>query len=253
MSESKFLCRMDTLSYALNAAVRVAGKEELAYVRLHRLTDGMLAISALGEDASFRVKVPIESIAWVDDRDDRVEMTKAAARSLAGYEVKTPKDLAVEPTVSITIGEERVRLRDESGLFQHPGGRDEHRLPEPVLPGDHEKIFTDAAGHRGAPFWLPPETLATIASVAKHLHSPVSMIVRSEPEEYASRWYVVGADSRWQLTVSKKEKNITKNPDEPDELDEDPTFSDEVTQMVFDAAADNVRHLVLATPPDGIA
>lgn len=204
MTDSSFLCRMDSLAFALKAAVKVAGKDELAFVRLHRLNKDTLSVSALGNDVSFRAKLKVDFIHWNDDRDDRVEISKHAANSLAGYQVKTPEGLDVEPLVSIQIGHERIRVEDATGLFQTAGGRDEHRLKDPILPGDHEKIFYDAASAPGAPFWITPEAIGTIAGVAKVLHRRIVMLNRSEPAEFASRWYVLGDD--WQMTISNKEK-----------------------------------------------
>lgn len=244
MTDSSFLCRMDSLAFALKAAVKVAGKDELAFVRLHRLNENMLSISALGEKASFRAKLKVEFVSWNEDRDDRVELSKHAAASLAGYEVKTPDGLDAEPTVSVTIGQERIRVQDETGLFQTAGGRDEHRLAQAVLPGDHEKIFFDAASELSAPFWITPETLATISGVAKLLRRRIVMLCRSEPEELTSRWYVLGDD--WQMTVSHKEKlRLQHDPD--DDGKESPDFND------AEEPADNVRRLVVAAPPGGIA
>ena len=145
---------MDSLAFALKAAVKVAGKDELAFVRLHRLNEDTLSVSALGNDVSFRAKLKVDFIHWNDDRDDRIEISKHAANSLAGYQVKTPEGLDVEPLVSIQIGDEKIRVEDATGLFQTAGGRDEHRLKDPILPGDHEKIFYDAASAPGTPFWI---------------------------------------------------------------------------------------------------
>lgn len=221
-TESRFLCRMDSLAFALRAAIKVAGKDELAYIRLYRLNENTLSISALGEDAAFRAQLRVDFIHWNDDRDDRVALSKHAAASLAGFEVKTPHGLDVEPTVSVNIGPERIRVQDESGLFQAAGGRDEHRLADPILPGDHEKLFFDAAAEPGAPFWITPEVLSTIAGVTKLLHRRILMLRRLEPDEAVSRWYVVG--DGWQMTVSKKEKHrlfATINQDEPQDQDEE--------------------------------
>lgn len=245
MTDSRFLCRMDSLSCALRAAVKVAGKDEIAYVRLHRLNERTLSISALGEKASFRTKLKVDFVHWDDERDDRVELSKHAAASLAGYEVKTPDGLDAEPTVSVTIGQERIRVQDETGLFQTAGGRDEHRLAHAVLPGDHEKIFFDAASAPGAPFWIPPETLATISGVAKLLRRRIVMLTRSEPEELTSRWYVLGDD--WQMTVSHKEKLQIKQ-DQEDTAGKDSPATEAEDQN--DATA---RRLVVAAPAGGIA
>lgn len=245
MTDSRFLCRMDSLSCALRAAVKVAGKDEIAYVRLHRLNENTLSISALGEKASFRAKLKVDFVHWDDERDDRVELSKHAAASLAGYEVKTPDGLDAEPTVSVTIGQERIRVQDETGLFQTAGGRDEHRLSNPVLPGDHEKIFSDAASAPGARFWITPETLATISGVAKLLRRRIIMLCRSEPEELISRWYVLGDD--WQMTVSHKEKLQIKQ-DQEDTAGKDSPATEAEDQN--DATA---RRLVVAAPAGGIA
>lgn len=235
---------MDSLACALRAAVKVAGKDEIAYVRLHRLNENTLSISALGEKASFRAKLKVDFVHWDDERDDRVELSKHAAASLAGYEVKTPDGLDAEPTVSVTIGQERVRVQDETGLFQTAGGRDEHRLADSVLPGDHEKIFFNAASAPGAPFWITPDTLAAISGVAKLLRRRIVMLTRSEPEELTSRWYVFGDD--WQMTLSHKEKlQFTHDPDVGGD-DDTPDFED-------DDNKDNVRRLVFAAPTGGIA
>jgi len=245
VTDSRFLCRMDSLSCALRAAVKVAGKDEIAYVRLHRLNEHTLSISALGEKASFRAKLKVDFVHWDDERDDRVELSKHAAASLAGYEVKTPDGLDAEPTVSVTIGQERIRVQDETGLFQTAGGRDEHRLAHAVLPGDHEKIFVDAASAPGAPFWIPPETLATISGVAKLLRRRIVMLTRSEPEELTSRWYVLGDD--WQMTVSHKEKLQIKQDQENTAGKDSPAAK---IEQVIDATA---RRLVAADPAGGIA
>ena len=245
MTDSRFLCRMDSLSCVLRAAVKVAGKDEIAYVRLHRLNEDTLSISALGEKASFRAKLKVEFVSWDEDRDDRVELSKHAAASLAGYEVKTPDGLDAEPTVSVTIGQERIRVQDETGLFQTAGGRDEHRLANSVLPGDHEKIFYDAASAPGAPFWITPETLATISGVAKLLRRRIVMLCRSEPEELISRWYVLGDD--WQMTLSHKEKLQIKQGQEDTAGKDSPAAK---IEQVVDATA---RRLVAADPAGGIA
>lgn len=245
MTDSRFLCRMDSLSCALRAAVKVAGKNELAYVRLHRLSEDTLSISALGENVSFRAKLKVDFVHWDDERDDRVELSKHAAASLAGYEVKTPDGLDAEPTVSVTIGQERVRVQDETGLFQTAGGRDERRLADSVLPGDHEKIFVDAASALGAPFWITPDVLATISGVAKLLRRRIIMLTRSEPEELTSRWYVLGDD--WQMTLSHKEKlRVTRGPAAGTDNDTPGLEDDE-------GKTGNVRRLVLAAPTGGIA
>lgn len=97
MTDSSFLCRMDSLAFALKAAVKVAGKDELAFVRLHRLNEDTLSVSALGNDVSFRAKLKVDFIHWNDDRDDRVEISKHAANSLAGYQVKTPEGRREDP------------------------------------------------------------------------------------------------------------------------------------------------------------
>lgn len=246
MTDSRFLCRMDSLSCALRAAVKVAGKDDIAYVRLHRLNENTLSISALGENASFRAKLKVDFIHWNSDRDDRVELSKHAAASLAGYEVKTPDGLDAEPTVSVTIGPERIRVQDETGLFQTAGGRDEHRLAQAVLPGDHEKIFFDAANAPGAPFWVPPETLAAISGVAKLLRRRITVLRRSEPEELTSRWHVVGDD--WQMTLSHKEKLRLQHDPDDDGGKDSPAFNDDEEEP-----ADNVRRLVIAAPTGGIA
>lgn len=238
-TESQFLCRMDTLACALRAAIKVAGKEELAFVRLHRLNEDTLAISALGENASFRVKLKVDFIYWDEDRDDRVELPKHAAASLAGFEVKTPHGLDVEPLVSVTIGPERVRVQDETGLFQTAGGRDEHRLADPILPGDHENIFSTAASQPGAPFWIGPEALTLVAAVTKLLRRRIVMFCRSEPEELTSRWYILG--DGWQMTVSHKEKM---------RVHADPAGDSYETE---DQAAELPPSRVLALPAGGIA
>lgn len=243
MTDSRFICRMDSLACALRAAVKVAGSKELAYVRICRLNEDTVAISALGADASFRAKIKVDFVHWDEDRDYRVEMSKHAAASLAGYVVKTPEGLDAEPTVSVTIGPEKVRVQDETGLFQTAGGRDEHRLADPVLPGDHERIFFDASRQHGAPFWITPDALATIAGVAKVLRRRIVMWVRSEPEEATSRWYVVGDD--WQMTVSHKERFRALPPTDP----QGPHYDDEDDQD----HTDNVRRLVVASPTGGIA
>ena len=106
MTDSRFICRMDSLACAIRAAVKVAGNKEMAYVRFYRLNQDTLAISALGTNASFRAKVKVQFSEWNENRDYRVEMSKHAAASLAGYVVKTPEGLDAEPTVSVTIGDE---------------------------------------------------------------------------------------------------------------------------------------------------
>lgn len=241
---SQFQCRMDSLACALRAAVKVAGKDHLAYVRLHRLNEDTLAISALGPHASFRVKLKVEFLSWEEDRDHRVEISKHAAASLAGYQVKTPDGLDVEPLVTVQIGEERIRVEDATGLFQTAGGRDEHRLADSVLPGDHEKIFVDAAISPSSSFWIGPEELTQIAGVAKVLCRRIVMWRRAEPEEFASRWYVLGDD--WQMTVSRIEKHLQPQPEEPDAA---PTYDD------TDAPDDSTErpNLVLAVPTGGLA
>lgn len=243
MTDSRFICRMDSLACAIRAAVKVAGNKELAYVRFYRLNQDTLAISALGMNASFRAKVKVQFSEWNENRDYRVEMSKHAAASLAGYVVKTPEGLDAEPTVSVTIGDEKIRVEDATGLFQTAGGRDEHRLADPVLPGDHERIFTDAAIQSKAPFWITPDALSTIAGVAKVLRRRIVMWVRSEPEEATSRWYVHGDD--WQMTVSHKERDRALPPTD----DDGPAYDDGDNQD----GGDGVRRLVIAAPAGGIA
>lgn len=244
MSDSVFMCRMDKLSYVLAAAVKVAGKDDLAYVRLHRVASDVLAVSALGERASFRAKLQVDFIQWDDDRDKFVEITKHAAASLAGFSIKMPKDLDVEPLVSVTIGEESISVKDESGLFQTSAGRVEHRMVDQVLPGDHEKIFADARQEKTAAFFILPEQITLIAAVAKTLRRGVDVLVRTEPEETFSRWYVEGRG--WEMTLSLTEKLATQN-----QAPTDPT-PPEQDQEEEPAPARGSR-LVVAAPAGGIA
>lgn len=249
-NQSRFLCRMDSLSFALRAAVKVAGKKQLAYVRLYRLDEHTLAISALGNNCSFRVKLKVDFVNWLDDRDEKVELSTHAAASLAGYEVQIPDDLAAEPLVSVTIGPERIRVQDESGLFQTSSGRDEHRLADPVLPaGDHEKIFIRAATAPGAPFWITPDAITSIAGVSKVLHRRIVQLSRSELTESVSRWYVIGDE--WQMTVSPQEQ--TRGRDD-EQKTEGPTFEDQDDNLVADAVIrDTTARLVSANPTGGLA
>ena len=234
---SRLLCRMDTLSNALRAACRVAGRDELAFVRLHRVAKDELSISALGKDASFRAKIRVDYLQWDEERDTTVEISKHAAASLAGYTVKTPDGLDVEPLVSLTIGDEAIRVQDETGLFRTVGGRDEHRLADLVLTGSHERTFARAAEMPTGPFWIGPDEVAAINSVAKLMRQPIHLIQRIEIEDAVSRWYVRA--SSWEMTVSKDERSARQ----PNEGDDERALPEGVTDI----------RVVSARPGGGIA
>lgn len=198
-SESVLTCRMDTLSRALRAALKIAGKKELAYVRLARLGVDRLAVSAVNEKATFSTTMHANFIHWHEDRDTTVDITKQVAASLATFEIKMPNDFDSDPLVSLRIGEEALRLRDETGLFPFARGRNEYREADPVLPGDHEDALSRTAVWSGSPFVIPPDQLATAASVAKALDRPVQLMQRLV-RDAAVRWYVAGPD--WRLSMS---------------------------------------------------
>lgn len=197
--ESVLTCRMDTLSRALRAALKIAGKKELAYVRLARLGVDRLAVSAVNEKATFSTTMHANFIHWQEERDSTVDITKAVAASLATFEIKMPNGFDSDPLVSLRIGEEALRLRDETGLFPIARGRNEYREQDPVLPGNHEDALSRTAVWSGSPFVIPPDKLATAASVAKALDRPVQLIQRLV-RDAAVRWYVAGPD--WRLSMS---------------------------------------------------
>lgn len=234
---SRLLCRMDMLSNALRAACRVAGRDELAFVRLHRVAKDELSISALGKDASFRAKVPVDYLQWDEERDTTVEISKHAAASLAGYAVKTPDGMDIEPLVSLTIGDEAIRVQDETGLFRTVGGRDEHRLADRVLPGDHERTFARAAEMPTGPFWIGPDEVAAINGVAKLMRQPIQLMQRSEIEESTSRWYVRA--NAWEMTISRDERSARQ----PNEDNDERVLPEGVTEI----------RVVSARPGGGIA
>ncbi|MCQ4611873.1 hypothetical protein [Corynebacterium sp. CCUG 51687] len=198
-SESVLTCRMDTLSRALRAALKIAGKKELAYVRLARIGVDRLAVSAVNEKATFSTTLHANFMYWNEERDDAIDITKAVAASLAGFEIKMPNGLDSDPLVSLRIGEEALRLRDETGLFPIARGRNEYREADPVLPGDHEDALSRTAVWSGSPFVIPPDQLVTAAAVAKTLDRPVHLMQRLV-RDAAVRWYVVGPD--WRLSMS---------------------------------------------------
>lgn len=236
---SRLLCRMDTLSNALRAACRVAGRDELAFVRLHQVSKDELSISALGKDSSFRAKVKVDYLDWDIERDKTVEISKNAAASLGGYKVQTPDGLDVEPLVSLTIGEESIRVQDETGLFRTVGGRDEHRLADLVLTGNHERTFARAAEMPSAPFWIGPDEIAAINGVAKLMRQPIHLVQRSEIEESTSRWYVRA--SAWEMTISRDERHARTPGD--DDRGEQVQLPEGVTEI----------RVVSARPGGGIA
>lgn len=198
-SESVLTCRMDTLSRALRAALKIAGKKELAYVRLTRLGVDRLAVSAVNEKATFSTTLHANFIHWQEERDTTVDITKQVAASLATFEIKMPGGLDADPLVSLRIGEEALRLRDETGLFPIARGRNEVREQDPVLPGNHEDALSRTAVWSGSPFVIPPDQLATAAAVAKTLDRPVQVMQRLV-RDAAVRWYVLGPD--WRLSMS---------------------------------------------------
>lgn len=198
-SESVLTCRMDTLSRTLRAALKTAGKKELAYVRLTRIGVGRLAVSAVNEKATFSTTLHANFIHWQEDRDTTVDITKQVAASLASFEIKMPNGLDTDPLVSLRIGEEALRLRDETGLFPIARGRNEYREADPVLPGDHDDALSRTAVWSGSPFVIPPDELATAASVAKALDRPVQLMQRLV-RDAAVRWYILGPD--WRLSMS---------------------------------------------------
>lgn len=197
--ESVLTCRMDTLSRALRAALKIAGKKELAYVRLARLGVDRLAVSAVNEKATFSTTMHANFMYWNEERDDTVDITKQVAASLATFEIKMPNGFDSDPLVSLRIGEEALRLRDETGLFPFARGRNEYREADPVLPGDHEDALSRTAVWSGSPFVIPPDQLATAAAVAKTLDRPVQVMQRLV-RDAAVRWYVLGPD--WRLSMS---------------------------------------------------
>lgn len=198
-SESVLTCRMDTLSRALRAALKIAGKKKLAYVRLTRVGVDRLAVSAVNEKATFSTTLHANFMYWNEERDDTVDITKAVAASLASFEIKMPGGLDADPLVSLRIAEEALRLRDETGLFPIARGRNEYREADPVLPGDHEEALSRTAIWTGSPFVIPPDELATAARVATALDRPVYLMQRLV-RDAAVRWYVAGPD--WRLSMS---------------------------------------------------
>lgn len=198
-SESVLTCRMDTLSRALRAALKIAGKKELAYVRLTRIGVDRLAVSAVNEKATVSTTLHANFIHWQEERDTTVDITKQVAASLASFEIKMPGGLDADPLVSLRIGEEALRLRDETGLFPIARGRNEYREADPVLPGAHEDALSRTAVWSGSPFVIPPDQLVTAAAVAKTLDRPVHSMQRLV-RDAAVRWYVLGPD--WRLSMS---------------------------------------------------
>lgn len=213
--ESQFLCRMDYLSCALRAALKVAGKKDYAYVRLRRISANTLAVSSVSEKTTFSASLHADFIRWDDDRDYVVDITKAVAASLAGFDIKIRPGLEVDPLVSIAIGDETIKVRDETGLFPVSRGRTEIRETDAVLPGDHQSALAKTSTWSGSPFVIPPEEFGIIASVAKALDKPIQLMQRLVSLT-AVRWYVVGPG--WQLSVSATPEKRTES-DEPDDAD----------------------------------
>lgn len=199
-STSRFLCNMETLAFVLRAALKIASKQYDA-VRLTRAENDRLMVSAISAHETLVATLAAEFIWWDEERDHVVEMSRHAAASLASFEVPMPKDVVMEPTVSVTIGPKRIRLQDATGLWQVPSGRDEHRLQDLVLTGDHARTITEASQLQDeAQLWVGPKQLKTISSVVQALHREVSTIARMEPAPGVSRWFVAGAN--WGLTIS---------------------------------------------------
>ena len=190
---------MDYLSCALRAALKVAGKKDYAYVRLRRISANTLAVSSVSEKTTFSASLHADFIRWDDDRDYVVDITKAVAASLAGFEIKIRPGLEVDPLVSVTIGDETIKVRDETGLFPVSRGRTEIREADAVLPGDHQSALAKTSTWSGSPFVIPPDQLATAAAVAKTLDRPVQVMQRLV-RDAAVRWYVLGPD--WRLSMS---------------------------------------------------
>ena len=200
-STSRFLCSMEILAFVLRAALKIASKNFDA-VRFARAANDRLMVSAISTHETFVATLPAEFIWWDDERDRVVEVTRHAAASLASFEVPMPKGVVMEPTVSVTIGPKRIRLQDATGLWQVPSGRDEHRLEDQVLPGDHARTIAEASQLRGeAKLWVGPRQIKTISGVAQALHREVSTLARMEPAPGVSRWFAGGAN--WGLTISQ--------------------------------------------------
>lgn len=229
-SESLLMCRMDSLSCALRAALKIAGKKELAYVRLSRLNEETLAVSAVNEKATFFTTLHANFIHWEEERDCVVDISKPVAASLAGFEIKIPNGLDADPLVSLGIRDEALRLRDETGLFPSVRGRYEYREADPVLPGNHREALAKLSAWTGSPFVIPPEELGTAAAVAKALDKPVQMMQRLM-RDTAVRWYIVGPG--WQLSMSTTPELATAPEDSetgPGQHDTEPeTTKPEVT------------------------
>ena len=216
-SDSLLTCRMDSLSRALRAALKIAGKKELAYVRLSRLGEERLAISAVSQKATFYTTMHAHFIHWEEDRDHVIDITKPVAASLASFEIKMPSDLATEPLVSLRIGEEALRLRDETGLFPIARGRNEYREPDPVLPGNHREALERTSAWPDTAFSIPSDELVTAASVAKALDRPMQVMRRLQ-RDHAVRWYLAGP--AWQLSMSTTPEAVSTTDDSPTESDQ---------------------------------
>lgn len=237
-SVTRFLCDNDALSRLLNAALKVAGKKELEAVRLRR-HENSLIISAVNPTATFVAEMAADWIEFDEDRDGVVEISKVAANSLASFKIQMPKGLAVEQTVSISIGEERIRLQDETGLWKIPGGRDEHRRSDLELGGDHLKSVTRAGEMEPTQLFIGPNQMHLATAVVRALHKPVTKFQRSEPAPGVSRWLVAGPG--WALTMTSEPSSDTANSDSrEDSGDTEP----EALATV---------HVVTASPSGGIA
>lgn len=251
-SDSLLICRMDSLSRALRAALKIAGKKELSFVRLSRPAEEKLAVSAVNEKATFATTLHANFIHWEEDRDHVIDISKPVAASLAGFEIKMPKGLDSDPLVSLRIGEEALRLRDETGLFPIARGRNEYREAEPVLPGNHREALSRTSTWPGGSFLFPPEELATVASVAKALDKPVGLMQRLVRDN-AVRWYVVGPG--WQLSMAatpesrKMADNETAQDQEP-EHDQDAEQSDAEQSDADGEPANPVTKIVRVAAPE---
>lgn len=214
--ESQFLCRMDYLSRALRAALKVAGKKDLAYIRLRRAGPSTIAVSSVSEKTTFSTTLHADFIRWDDERDHVVDITKAVAASLAGFEIKIGKGVDADPLVSVTIGDETIKVRDETGLFTVSRGRNEVREFEAVLPGDHQAALEKTSAWEATSFIIPPDEFGVVAAVAKALDKPVGTMQRLV--KYAAvRWYVVGPG--WQLSISALPEKHGKPDEEEPEAD----------------------------------
>lgn len=212
---SVFLVPLELLVAALRAALKVAGKQELAFIRLVMLNDETIMVSAISHHATLGVRVPVTVLSWQEERDHVVDIPVASARALAGFKIDVPD--GVEKTASVSICETTVQIQDEAGLVPVPSSRKEQRSPGSILPGNHFDALCRASTRPKARFAMGPKQFDTLAGVTKALGGDVCLLERSLDETSGvSSWYVLGVGARWQLSMTSRPMPQTEEAPTPD-------------------------------------